>query len=166
MHRWLQTIAEEGVERWALGRVSAARDILARDLRGLGVPEADLDGALTRVEAALSSALEDVRARWLLSAHLDARSELRLTGVLDGKVINIAIDRTFVDDNGVRWIVDYKTGIHDGANLEGFLDNERERYRSQLERYAALLSRIDSRPIRLALYFPLLKGWREWERRP
>jgi hypothetical protein len=58
--------------------------------------------------------------------------------------------------------VDYKTGTHEGADVEGYLDRERQRYGAQLERYAALLRGIDPRPIRLGLYFPLLNGWREW----
>jgi ATP-dependent helicase/nuclease subunit A len=72
------------------------------------------------------------------------------------------IDRTFVDEDGVRWIIDYKTGSHEGGGLETFLDDEKERYREQLERYARLMVQRDARPIRLALYFPLLGGWREW----
>jgi ATP-dependent exoDNAse (exonuclease V) beta subunit len=71
------------------------------------------------------------------------------------------IDRTFVE-HGVRWIIDYKTGIHHGTGAEAFLDNEEARYRAQMETYALVMSRIDSRPIRLGLYFPLLCGWREW----
>jgi ATP-dependent helicase/nuclease subunit A len=163
VHRFLQVIAEAGVEAWPPGRVTAARKLFAHDLRVLGVPEVELNNALKRVTEALLSALDDPRARWVLSRHQDARNEWRLSGVLDGKVVEIAIDRSFVDAHGVRWIVDYKTGIHEGASLEDFLDNERLRYREQLERYATLLRRIESRPIRLALYFPLLKGWREWE---
>jgi ATP-dependent helicase/nuclease subunit A len=53
--------------------------------------------------------------------------------------------------------------VHEGAGVEAFLDSERERYRAQLDRYARLLARIDARPVRLGLYFPLLSGWREWE---
>jgi hypothetical protein len=30
------------------------------------------------------------------------------------------------------------------------------------EQYAALVRRLDVRPIRLGLYHPLLRGWREW----
>jgi hypothetical protein len=55
--------------------------------------------------------------------------------------------------------VDYKTSAHEGADREGFLDRERERYRPQLERYARLLGREQCT---LGLYFPLLNGWREW----
>jgi hypothetical protein len=58
--------------------------------------------------------------------------------------------------------VDYKTGTHEGADVEAFLDREQERYRGQLEQYAALMRGTDSRPLRLGLYFPLLNGWREW----
>ncbi len=91
-----------------------------------------------------------------------AQSELALTGVVDSGLVSIVIDRTFVDATGVRWIVDYKTSSHEGAGLDEFLDNERERYRGQLERYAQLMRVYGDEPIRLGLYFPLLSAWREW----
>ena len=62
----------------------------------------------------------------------------------------------------MRWIVDYKTGTHEGGDLDTFLDREQERYRKQLEQYAALMRALDNRPVKVGLYFPLLKGWREW----
>ena len=52
--------------------------------------------------------------------------------------------------------------ITGGGQVEAFLDQEQERYRDQLERYADIIRRIDDRPVRVGLYFPLLKGWREW----
>jgi len=73
------------------------------------------------------------------------------------------IDRAFVDAAGVRWIVDYKTSRHEGAGREEFLDREQERYRPQLERYAALMRKLGPEPVRLGLYFPLLGAWREWD---
>ncbi len=85
-----------------------------------------------------------------------------ITGLIGGQLYETVIDRTFVDEAGVRWIIDYKTGSHEGGGLEKFLDTEKERYQDQLERYARLMTQRDSRPIRLALYFPLLGGWREW----
>ena len=50
----------------------------------------------------------------------------------------------------------------DIGDVNAFLDNEMERYKNQLESYAKLVSAFDPRPIRLGLYFPLLRGWREW----
>ena len=99
--------------------------------------------------------------------HTHARAEWRLTGVQNGKLVNIAIDRTFVDANNVRWIIDFKAGSHEGGDVEAFLENEQSRYRAQLEVYAAILNAMVGEPqpreIRLGLYFPMLKGWREWE---
>ena len=69
------------------------------------------------------------------------------------------LDRTFVDEQGARWIIDYKTGTHEGADVEGFLDRERLRYAGQLELYAQALGGA----AQLGLYFPLLNGWREWK---
>jgi hypothetical protein len=116
------------------------------------------------VQQALSDVLLDARARWVLGgSQREARSEYRLSGELDGELIHIAIDRTFVDEHDVRWIVDYKTSSHQGAGLEAFLDRERERYRTQLERYARLLTRAERRRVRLGLYCPMLRAWREWE---
>ena len=47
-------------------------------------------------------------------------------------------------------------GGHEGADLEAFLDRERDRYAAQLAAYASLLPGA-----RGGLYFPLLKGWRQ-----
>ncbi len=77
----------------------------------------------------------------------------------------MVLDRSFVAD-GVRWIVDFKTGGHEGADVQAFLDRETERYREQLDRYARFVSSLDSRPIRLGLYHPLLRGWSEWRYEP
>ena len=69
----------------------------------------------------------------------------------------MVIDRLFRDESGTRWVVDYKTSSHEGADAEAFLDRERVRYAGQLARYAHALGDVD----RLGLYFPLLAGWRE-----
>jgi ATP-dependent exoDNAse (exonuclease V) beta subunit len=74
---------------------------------------------------------------------------------------HIKLDRTFVEAN-VRWIIDYKTGQHEGGEIDAFLASEVERYKPQLERYAAAMAVIDSREIKLALYFPLLRAFRCW----
>jgi ATP-dependent exoDNAse (exonuclease V) beta subunit len=162
VHRWLQRIAEDGLERWDAKRVRALDKTFADELVASGLAADAVKGAAARVTAILEQTLSAERGQWLLGAHSSAQSELRLTGMADGDIVNIVMDRTFVDDQGVRWIVDYKTGGHEGADIDAFLDREQERYRTQLERYAALMRALDERPIRLGLYFPLLNGWREW----
>jgi ATP-dependent exoDNAse (exonuclease V) beta subunit len=156
-HRWLQRIAEDRLAGWDAGRIDRLRGAVRNELSARGVRDADLDDAGERVLAALRNAIEDERGRWLLGPHPYAVSELRLTAVIDGAIRRLVVDRVFQDASGERWIVDYKTSSHEGADPEAFLDRERERYAAQLARY----SRAAGGGHRLGLYFPLLQGWRD-----
>ena len=88
---------------------------------------------------------------------------LRINLIFIDNVISNKIYRTFVDQDGTRWIIDYKTSRHEEEDVDAFLDQQQERYREQLEKYGALMELHDDRPVKLGLYFPLLKGWREWK---
>jgi ATP-dependent exoDNAse (exonuclease V) beta subunit len=166
VHRWLQRIADEGCAGWDVARIQALGPAIRLALAAQGVGESEVAAATARAQQALIQCVSDARGRWVLGAQPDGRSELRLTGVVDGLRCTVIIDRTFVDAEGVRWIIDYKTSTHEGANVEAFLDNEQLRYRRQLERYARLMQAGGGARIRLGLYFPLLGGWREWAHEP
>jgi ATP-dependent exoDNAse (exonuclease V) beta subunit len=161
-HRLIARIAADGLDPWPAARIGSLARWIRCELLREGVADAELDGAATRVEQAVTRLVADERGRWLLAAdHAEARSEWALAGVDDGAIVHVVLDRTFVAD-GVRWIVDFKIGAHEGADVEAFLDREAERYRDQLTRYARLVRALDPRPIRLGLYHPLVGGWREW----
>ncbi|MCH9675451.1 MAG: PD-(D/E)XK nuclease family protein, partial [Gammaproteobacteria bacterium] len=162
-HSVLRQISEEGLQRWPLARARRAAAQWRQRLQGMGLLGADLELATEAVVESVRRTLADPRGQWLLdNEHAMARSEYPLTGVIDGALVNVVLDRTFVDDNAHRWIVDYKTGAHRGGGLDEFLDREQQRYRDQLERYAHLMYALDPRPTRLALYFPAIGAWREW----
>ena len=162
-HRLLAQLAREGLAAWERVRGTSMSTRIRRALRSEGVDETRLSDAAGEVERALARLLADPRGRWLFDpTHADAASEWALAGVDAGAVVHVSLDRTFVAD-GVRWIVDFKTGRHEGGDAAAFLAREEERYRPQLERYARIVRAIDPRPIRLALYYPLVEqGWREW----
>jgi ATP-dependent helicase/nuclease subunit A len=162
LHGFLQRIAREGLNHWDEARVRSQRGAYRAVLANLGVPAGDLAWAVERVESALLRTLRDARGRWLFEDHRDAASELPIAGLIAGDLCQVVIDRTFVDENGVRWIIDYKTSSHEGASLENFLEQEKDRYREQLERYARLMLGREECSIRLGLYFPLLSEWIEW----
>jgi ATP-dependent exoDNAse (exonuclease V) beta subunit len=161
VHRYLQRIAEQGLDRWSAQRVAELGPTFARELELLGVETAERAGAAERVATALSRSLADGHGRFVLAPHEEARSELRLTIRAGAALEHIRLDRTFVAD-GKRWIVDFKTSAHEGGGLDAFLDSEVARYAPQLERYAAAVVATDSRPVQLALYFPLLRELRAW----
>ena len=162
VHRYLQVMAAEGIARWNTGRIGELRQNSLESLWALDVPGEELETACDWVEQALANVLADPRGQWVLASHEDQKNEYALSGIHEGNVINIIIDRTFIDEKGVRWIVDYKTSRHESGDTDDFLDLQQKRYRDQLKKYAGIMSSLDDRPIRLGLYFPLLRGWREW----
>ena len=55
----------------------------------------------------------------------------------------MAGDRTFIDEAGVRWVVDYKTTNRpDEMPLDAFLADQAEKYQKQLHIYATLFNHL------------------------
>ncbi|MGB6307315.1 MAG: PD-(D/E)XK nuclease family protein, partial [Steroidobacteraceae bacterium] len=133
-----------------------------------GVPAERLQEAADRVVEALAAVHRDPRGRWILQQSREDVREYALSGPATGaagfrgEVIRVVFDRSFIDEQGTRWVIDYKTSQHIGGGLEEFLDREVERYRPQLQRYGMLAKRLGPEPVRLGLYFPLMRAWREW----
>jgi ATP-dependent exoDNAse (exonuclease V) beta subunit len=161
VHRILQRIADEGFEQWNAAAIEQLP--LAQRLRAMGLPESECEPAAADARAAVQRALQSEKGRWILSVHDDAQTEWALSGMDNGELVSVSIDRSFVDADGTRWIIDYKTSTHEGGQMDEFLANQQARYRDQLERYARLVSRLDDRPVRVALYFPLQDAFHAWE---
>ena len=160
VHRWLQEVADRGPDAFSPEHLEDLRPRTRRMLQFHGIPADELDSLAADVETALRNTLDDERGRWTLERHEDAASELPLSLQDEGRTRSLILDRSFVH-RGERWIVDYKTSRHEGADLDGFLDEEERRYAPQLERYRLAMQALESRPIRTALYFPLHSAFRE-----
>jgi ATP-dependent exoDNAse (exonuclease V) beta subunit len=161
VHAWLARLAA-GERRPAPPALEGERAGVTAQLRRLGVPARDEARAAQAVLTALTQTLEDERGRWILDpAHREAHAELALSGVSGGRLREVIIDRAFVDANGTRWVIDFKTSRHEGAGRAAFLDEEVTRYRAQLDTYVELARALGPQPVRAALYFPLLQAFRE-----
>ena len=164
VHRTLQQIAEDGTGNWTTDRLKSEEKNFKKLLHQYGVPLDEREKALNYIIDALTNILNDERGQWILSNNHEGRhNEYPVSGIVNNRLIKRVMDRTFLDKDGVRWIIDYKTSRHEGTNLDTFLDQEKHRYQSKLDDYAALMEGFGERNIKLGLYFPLLKGWREWE---
>ena len=156
VHRLLQQIAGQGLETWSAGGGMATRENWCRQqLLSEGVQGKKADSIIARTSQAIKNCLGSDRGRWILESHENGACEYALTAVLDGLPRNLVLDRSFVE-HGTRWIIDYKTSSHSGGDLAGFLKNEADRYREQLQLYREAVAINETRPIRTALYFPLL----------
>ena len=163
VHRLLQAVGERGLEQVQPQTLAHYLKIAATLLQRLGVAKDDFAAAMNEVKSAMKAIFEDEKGQWILSAkHAEARCEWAISRQGRYGIEHRIIDRSFVDAHDIRWIIDYKTGRHSGSDVEQFLDREQQRYRFQLESYGQVVQEIDNRPIRLGLYFPLLRGWREW----
>ncbi|MBT8091791.1 MAG: UvrD-helicase domain-containing protein [Gammaproteobacteria bacterium] len=158
VHRWLHL--------FATGRAAAQKSALAeyrlvteRWLQETGVAEDARSEIGQRVEAALLAVLSDDKGRWVIGSN--GHAELALTGVYEGKVESVILDRVVIDADGTHWIIDYKTSSHEGGDLSGFLQAESERYSPQLGKYAAIYRAYASTEARCGLYFPLLQRFVE-----
>ena len=156
VHRLLQLIGEQGLEGWnAGGGITQRTNWCRQQLVSEGVKKEKADAIIASATDAIENCLASRQGRWILDDHDDARCEYAITAILDKQPRNLVLDRTFVK-NGTRWIIDYKTSSHSGGDLEGFLENEAARYREQLQRYKNAMAITETRPIKTALYFPLL----------
>jgi ATP-dependent helicase/nuclease subunit A len=161
VHAWLSRIAQAKRLPEPTAILEQSESVRSQ-LRRAGVPERELARAVELALSAIERTLADDRGRWILHAgHTEAHSEWELSGLSGGRLRSVVIDRSFVDEQGVRWVVDYKTSVHEGGGLEEFLDQEVERYRAQLSTYRELARGLGEQPVRAALYFPLLRAFRE-----
>lgn len=150
-HRYVEIIAQQGLSAWttafANSQQSAMRHWLIR--RGYQ-PEQATQGA-ERVMAALLVTLASEQGRWVLKDRPGAQSELKIASFNQQAVSTQVIDRTFVEE-GVRWIIDYKSARLAPDHNEYELNAIAEQYRPQLEGYAALFAEAGL-PIRKAVFF-------------
>lgn len=167
--RHIGTVVHRALERFGKAAelprpedIAAQRETFAHQLRRLGVPGRDIEEAAGFVVDALSRTVVDRLGRWIFSPdHRDASSELALTGLANGVLTNVVIDRSFIDAEGNRWLIDFKTSRHEGGALDEFIKREMERYHAQLSRYVELARNLGPEPVRAALYFPFLGILRE-----
>lgn len=154
-HSFLQRIAQDGPEHWTPERVQLARPAIAAALLGAGVTSSDLEQGIARVNLALANTLADERGRWLLSSHPEHRCEFAVSALIDGRLEHVRVDRTFIAD-GVRWLIDYKITERQGGDPSRFVEMQVEKYLPDMQRYVRVLRAFDPRPVRCALYLPLL----------
>jgi ATP-dependent exoDNAse (exonuclease V) beta subunit len=158
VHRWLHLFATGRVEAHQ-SALPAYRPVTERWLMEAGVAEDARGEIQQRVEAALLGLLSDEQGRWIVGSK--GHAELALTGVYDGKLESVILDRVVIDDDGTHWIIDYKTSSHEGGDLSAFLQAESQRYALQLQKYAAIYDAYASTESRCGLYFPLLQRFLE-----
>jgi ATP-dependent helicase/nuclease subunit A len=119
-----------------------------------------LDLSAQAEEQAIAFVLESVRntltdpdLAWVFDGSLqDSQCEYALTRHDQGRLSSFVVDRTFIDNNGVRWIIDYKTAVPGGTqSQEEFIKQQVAEHQLQLQNYRSLFESLDTRPVKTAL---------------
>ncbi|NNJ72670.1 MAG: hypothetical protein HKP09_05765, partial [Enterobacterales bacterium] len=163
-HRWLEYLA--GYPAAQSEDFTNYTTVIKQQLQQSGVTETESDVASSEVVEHLQQTLSCDMGQFILGQHTSADSELALERNEDRQVRYYVIDRTFIDADGTRWIVDYKTSYHEGAGRDDFLKEQRKKYNEQLENYASLFAAIESRPIKLMIYFTRYQKYELWDWNP
>jgi len=160
-HRILQLLAEK---KLSMSSIQEHPSYLKRLFIQAGLSSCDIESCFTELLRIIKNISCDSRGQWIIQSHQDAACEFAITAVINGEMHNLIIDRTFIDEEGTRWIIDYKTtAFSEEDDLKQFLITETEKYAEKMQKYATAMHALDPRPIRFGLYFPALPAWHEWE---
>ena len=113
---------------------------------------------MVKIEQSLLSTLQDSELRWIFDHEQEqSAAELPLQSYANDFVHTHIIDRTFIDKNGVRWIIDYKSSQpSSNQSVESFLAEQVTLYSGQLTRYRNLFENEENKGVKTALLFTSL----------
>ena len=162
IHEILEKISNEDLKGWNKIRIKNNQSFWKRRLIQLGAPPYHLKKYLSSITRAITKTLSDNKGRWLLSHRQSQISEYPITVIYNNQIKYYIVDRTFIDEQGVRWIVDYKSSMPVAKEpFDLFLKRQCLLHKAQLHRYAKAFTELDPRRTKLGLYFPLCQGWCE-----
>ena len=122
-------------------------------LRPFQLPSLEMERILNHMKAMVLNTLSDPKLNWIFdNKHREGACELGISRKHNGRTQQFVIDRTFVDQDNTRWIIDYKTSQQQPEQTESeFIQSQIEKYRFQLENYRDLIKAAENRTTRLAL---------------
>ncbi len=137
---------------WPPAAIAARQAAFERWLAGRGWPAAEAQSGAARAARMLATTLASTDGQWVLRPRAESGAELAIAKLgAGGTAETRVVDRSFVEE-GVRWIIDYKTADLGPGVDAGDLGAHAERYRAQLESYAGLFA-AEGRPRRLAVFY-------------
>jgi ATP-dependent helicase/nuclease subunit A len=156
VHALLEMVAGEPGD-WSPAVIPRREAGFARWLAGRGWGASDASAGARKAARILATTLASADGQWVLRPREEAGAELAIAKIAEGadgtrtRVETRVVDRSFVEE-GVRWIIDYKT-VDLGPEADAArLAVHAETYRPQLENYATLFAG-EGHPLRLAVFF-------------
>ncbi|KTD37681.1 UvrD/REP helicase [Legionella nautarum] len=129
-------------------------EMVVKQFKSLGFTQVEQEEAFNELRRQITHLFSDPTGQWLSKAQQEERNEYELLVNEQGLVSTKIIDRTFID-NGIRWIIDFKTGNES--------DITQRQHHQQLTHYAQLLASYSTEPIHCGLYYLSTGHWVSWK---
>lgn len=155
--------------RAALARLTPR---IAAEVRAIGVDAEQASQVAAQALEITLKAAGNAQAQWILAPHAEAANEVRWTGVVNGSLRTVQMDRVFragvspkAADKDAWWIIDYKTAHEDGLDAAAALPELRRIFAPQIEAYAKVLRNLHGADARVhgGLYYPRMSLLDWWE---
>lgn len=150
-HYYTELIANFGVEKWHFERIMLLRPAMQRWFKQRGHDAKKCDQSAEAVINLLQTTLSSEDGKWVLKIRPTAQNELSIETADNQSVIKKVIDRTFVE-NGIRWIIDYKSIPLKSNTSDSTLKEIATQYSAQLAGYEKLFAQ-QNLPIQKAIFF-------------
>lgn len=157
----LQQISQKGLAKWQ--QENNYRNYCLYLLKQHGIKSDELEKYFNTIKNYLDNIVADDLASWIFdNSYAHHASRYALTILINEKITNLKIDKTFIDNNQTRWLINFKSD-YTNDNLDIFFTEKNMLYFETLEQCAHALQKTENNKIKLGLYYPLLNHWFEKE---
>ena len=152
IHEGLRWLAEHSSDLAPERQIERMQPLLKHWLAREWIDETTLQAALKQASRHLVRALRHKDCQWILRPRKSAQSERDFTAFLDNRLLNVRVDRTFIED-GTRYIVDYKTSRPRAKeSRQDFRERQVREHRPQLQAYARVFKELGEEAVEAALF--------------
>ncbi len=175
VHALLEDMARLRItHEWPAVRSTVAAFVpcIQAQLRASGMAQDQASRHAAEAIAVALKASHEPHGDWILSQRAEAASEVRWTGVIQGAVREVRVDRVFragpeplSDATSHWWIIDYKTAHAPDLDPTAALVQFRQQFEPQLKIYAEVLRKLygAGTDVRAGLYYPRMLAFDWWE---
>ena len=152
IHEILEDYAIEKNKTEFLNRLSHKKNSWINRIKHLSSNRKLLNKSILFIYDSVEKCITKNELNWIFDeSNNSSRSEFHISWSTNGKINSYIVDRTLIDENNVRWIIDYKTGAPQDESEEAFIEFQKESHTPQLKKYCEAFKKFENRKTKAAL---------------
>ncbi len=172
VHRLFKSLTISQLQGWIDGGLESEAASWGRILASMGVARGKLAQAVDQSQAVMQGVCNDTDRHWMFAdTHPKRCAEFAMTvsSSVSSSLSPFSGERQLIVDlllydGSTTWIIDYKTSQPSpDQSTETFIQAELEVYRDVMFRYKSTVDKLGYNNIKLALYFPMIGSWIEYD---